>query len=73
MTHKVFNEKYCAFMRQSAKGFFEVNGDPNSPVAKAKKEKRRRERMKMLAQDGWLPEEYDDVQELEHDDYIPYY
>ena len=87
MQQRVFDERLCAFLKQSAKNYFEVNGDPDSPEAKAAQKRMRREYREELRRDSWGYSRYggfggyrgydgfdDDIPEppLEPD-YIPYY
>ena len=43
MKQRVFDERLCAFLKQSAKNFFEINGDPDTPEAKAEQKRMHRE------------------------------
>lgn len=52
--YKVFNEAYVEMMHLSAKHYYEVNGDPDTPEARAEAEKRRREARRQLRENSWL-------------------
>ena len=76
--HKVFNEAYVQMMHLSAKHYYEVNGDPDTPEAKAEQARRRREARRELRRDSWSygGDYYDDDDFPEpptDPDYIPYY
>ena len=78
MKQRVFDERLCAFLKQSAKNFFEINGDPDTPEAKAAQ--RRSEYRAMMSRGrygGLFCDPYDDPDDYPEPptepDYIPYY
>ena len=82
MQQRVFDERLCAFLKQSAKNYYEVNGDPDTPEAKAEQKRMHREYRAMFSKRwyGGLYDSYDpycdddDIPEPPTDpDYIPYY
>ena len=77
---RVFDERLCAFLKQSAKNYFEINGDPDTPEAKAEQAQRRREYRAMMSRgryDGFYGGPYNDSDDFPEPptepDYIPYY
>lgn len=76
-SHKVFNEEYVKMMHLSAKHYYEVNGDPDTPEARADAERRRREARRRTREDSWMYGIYDNDDDFPEPpldpEYIPYY
>ena len=72
---KAFDEEHNAIWRQSAKNYFEVNGDPDSPEAKEKKARKHIEKKVQMVLDKWVVGEileYEDDEPSDDPNY-PYY
>lgn len=77
---RVFDANLCTFLTASARNYFAVNGDPDSPEAKAEQARKQREARREMRRsrssawytfDDWWD---DDIPEPPlDDDYIPYY
>lgn len=72
---RAFDDEYNAFWKQSARNYFEINGDPDSPETKEKRARKRIEKKAQMERDSWIAGAffaYED-DELSDDPNFPYY
>ena len=73
--YRIFDEAVVQRYTVSAQNHYLINGDPDTPEAKAEQARRQREARRQLRRDNWLfDDDPDDYPERPTDpDYIPYY